>query len=350
MAQIIEFEAKQQEAETEAKVKEIIDTAQTPFKLLLDEAHNIQARCVDYDVKKANDTKIRLDEFGRVVFVSEDDNVHNLGITPYALSQFCSKIGVPYRYIDKCISTGRYHLAKDNIDSWLTDFNKDLFIREYNGDIRGMLSNKYSVCDTPYVLESIANVMDTDNLIVKGSFISPERMHVRMVDKEMLNIQGEDLFTGVVIDSSDVGRSILQVKFLLYKQVCTNGLIIAKSGGTLFSQKHIGISADEFMTGLENSLKLIPQLREQTIARVNELGSKAIVSMNIEDEVEALKEKTKLTFKLSDESVNKVIDFMKEKYSNTKWGYINALTEVAQDFTLERRLEIESIAGNLFIA
>ena len=45
----------------------------------------------------------------------------------------------------------------------------------------------------------------------------------------MLPIDGEDLFAGITLDSSDVGRSGLYVRFFIYKQVCTNGLIIPKA-------------------------------------------------------------------------------------------------------------------------
>ena len=50
---------------------------------------------------------------------------------------------------------------------------------------------------------------------------------------------------------------------------------------------------------------------------------------------------------LSNESAGKVIDLMQTKYDSSRWGFINSITEVAQDFTLERRLELEHLAGNL---
>ena len=53
---------------------------------------------------------------------------------------------------------------------------------------------------------------------------------------------------------------------------------------------------------------------------------------------------------LSDDSAHKVIDLMQTKYEDNRWGLINGITEVAQDFTLERRLELERIAGNLLVA
>ena len=53
---------------------------------------------------------------------------------------------------------------------------------------------------------------------------------------------------------------------------------------------------------------------------------------------------------LSDDGAHKVIDLMQTKYEDNRWGLINGITEVAQDFTLERRLELERIAGNLLAA
>ena len=53
---------------------------------------------------------------------------------------------------------------------------------------------------------------------------------------------------------------------------------------------------------------------------------------------------------LSEENANKVIYLMKDRYDMSRWGLINGITEVAQDFTLERRLELERMAGNLLVA
>jgi hypothetical protein len=42
-----------------------------------------------------------------------------------------------------------------------------------------------------------------------------------------------------------------------------------------------------------------------------------------------------------------VIVFMRQKYGTTHWGLVNSITDVAQQYSLERRLELEHIAGNL---
>ena len=56
------------------------------------------------------------------------------------------------------------------------------------------------------------------------------------------------------------------------------------------------------------------------------------------------------TTMLSEESATKVLNLMQAKYDTTRWGFINGITEVAQDFTLEKRLDLERIAGNLLVA
>ena len=169
----------------------------------------------------------------------------------------------------------------------------------------------------------------------------------------MLPIDGEDLFPGLFIDSSDVGRSILTVRFGIYKQVCTNGLVIARNSGVLFEQKHIGISAEEFHEGLVASLSNVELLTENAVEwvqraknRPNHWSSASEYDDNINEFVAYIKNNTNL----SEDSSRKVIDLMNTKYEDNRWGLINSITEVAQDFTLERRLELEKIAGNLLVA
>ena len=49
----------------------------------------------------------------------------------------------------------------------------------------------------------------------------------------------------------------------------------------------------------------------------------------------------------SDDDVKSVFDLMEQHYSPNKWGLINSITEIAQKFTLERRIELERIAGDM---
>ena len=116
----------------------------------------------------------------------------------------------------------------------------------------------------------------------------------------------------------------------------------------MFEQKHIGITAEEFHKGLTNSLKTVDELTEHAIEWVEYAKNcKAHNTMeNTEEFLAYIRQQTNL----SEENANKVIYLMKDRYDMSRWGLINGITEVAQDFTLERRLELERMAGNLLVA
>lgn len=323
------------------------------FTKLLFTARGINNLSNDYTVVKANSNNIRFNDSAGLTFISEDQQVRDLELSRYSLGQLGTKIGVPARYLEKCVASGRIDLAQDNVNSWLEDYNKDLFIRECDGRVRGILSNRYSVCDSHEILEVVEDSLNLSQYEVKGSFLNEERLHVRLVRKDMLPIDSEDLFAGIFIDSSDVGRSILTVKFGIYKQVCTNGLVISKAGGVLFKQRHIGISADEFHEGLVKSLANVDKLTEYAIDFI-EMARSTKNKYNVhnisKEDMDDFIHQIRLQTNLSEESATKVISLMQTKYDNNKWGLINSITEVAQDFTLERRLELEKIAGNMLVA
>lgn len=335
------------------EIKEALNVApSTTLQTLMAMSDEINSQCSDYMVVRANTSNVRFNENAGLTFV-HDNEVKTLGLSKYSLSQLSTKIGVPARYIDKCVQSGRLSLAQDNVNSWLEDYNKDLFIRAYGDSIRGILSSKYSVCDTPEILRVLDDAVDLNKYNIKGSFLNEERLHIRLIGKEMLPINNEDLFAGLFIDSSDVGRSILTVKFGIYKQVCTNGLVIARAGGTLFEQKHIGITAEEFHEGLVKSLQNVDLLTENAVEWVRRAKHRdnhwSAVS-EYEDDIKEFVAYIRQQTNLSDDSAHKVIDLMQTKYEDNRWGLINGITEVAQDFTLERRLELERFAGNLLVA
>lgn len=323
------------------------------FDDLYQKSVGIQSLCEDFNVTSASEKNMRFYSDGRLAYVPDNaSTVQISGMSRYAMSQLCNKLGIPIRYIEKCFDSGMSDLATENVNAWLQDYNKNLFIREYNGKIRGVLSDRYMTLDTPNIMEVISSVIPSAEYSTKGYYLSPERFHARIVQNEMMNIGGEDLFAGIQIDSSDVGRSTLQVRFMIFKQVCTNGLCISKGGGVLFEQKHIGISIDEFYNSFKDSMHRIPYLMESVtdfIEEARQTDDRYNVAHFSESQMKDFVEKVKLKTRLSDESMNKVISMMTEKYSPTRWGLINSLTEVAQDFTLERRVELEKIAGDLLL-
>lgn len=372
MAQVINLPQLQQNEGP----KEVLST-DTTLESLYAEAIDIHDNSIDYVVNKANSLtnfKYKTSDFngdwGSVMFIPDiklsnvDSYTGIYDLTRYSLGQLCSKLGVPVKYIEKCLHEGREPLVAENLNDWLQDYNKDLLIRGYKDSVRGILSTKYSMCDTHEILDIVNSSLGREQYTVKGAYLSPERFHMRLVSTETLPIEGEDLFAGITLDSSDVGRSTVSCNFFIYKQVCTNGLIIAKHKGELFNQRHIGITPDEFKEGFKKSLDIVPDLVADMVHIINnakstedsligklDLSDEEMVNMVIENNLKNnVAESISHKWNLSKESSEQVLHLVVNKYGNSKWGLINSITEVAQKYTLETRIQLEKLAGEYLVS
>lgn len=346
------------EADDRKEVITTFDVAPTDgLQILREKANAIQEQCSDAVLKNVSLNNLAMyctDNVFKAKYIQDGEVKYN-PFSDFSFGQLCSKLGIPAKYMLACVSHGYPDLATDNLNTWIDDFGKDLLLRVYKDKIRGVLSSRYSVFDTPDIIDVVDDTTRGLGLKVKSFFMNEERFHARIIQQDKMNINGEDLFAGIQIDSSDVGRSTLMVNFFIFKQVCTNGLCISKGKANLFTQKHISICSDDFREELKQSLKYLPQLigeYEHIIQRCamqyNILGSKYTsgkpdTDKMLEEFIQKLKAKTKL----SDEGVNKVVELSNNRYGFSDWGVVNSITEVAQDYTLERRIELEKIAGSM---
>ena len=282
-------------------------------------------------------------------YLAGESKVNNSPLSPWALSQLCIKLGIPTRYIYKCIEAGQTDLVAENINSWLNDYKGSMLLREYKNEIRGVLSNRYCTFDTPNIIDILNNSSNMGDFDVKGYYLSPERLHLRVTESTPLNVGGnETLFCGFTIDSSDVGRKTLTIQFFIYRQVCTNGLCVSKFNDILYSQKHMRITPLEFSAGVKESFSRLPELRELAEKTLIEsMKQKSPFTMDLSPNSEKLLESVSNSADVSTETASKIINIWDNVYGfdNSLWAYVNAITEVARDMTLENRLTLERRAG-----
>ncbi len=327
---------------------------------LWDKANDIQKDCMDMtvnDISKSLNFRMvsskqkylmftpdKVQTYGKFVSQEKEFDTRTAHLTPYSFSQLCSKLGVPLRYMYKCEKQGFSELIRSNINEWISQDNRSMLIRLYQDEVRGILGKRYSAFDTPDIIQVVSNFgYIQDNFVVKGYVLDPTRLHIRLVSLEPFsNLTEEDLFPGIVIDSSDVGKSSLRINFFVYKQVCTNGLMLPIKQAELFSQRHIGIDLPDFILGVKNGMETYPNL----VRDIKFMLGKAITSSSL-----SVSESSDLLLRndlFSKDSAKEIVDLQHKNYKDNVWGLINAVTEYAQEFSLERRLQFEEFAGNLF--
>ena len=349
-----ENSVKNEEAESREPFEALV-LGKVSFSEIYEEAVKIGEKCEDHVVRNVSCNNFSYVNHGgenAIKFEIDKGTNRVSGISDYAMSQLCNKAGIPYQYMKRCLSTERYDLVEHNINSWIDTYGKDLFVREYNNSIRGILTPRYSVFDTHEILEVMGEVFPIDDYTIRGYYLSPERFHVRFVSPTPLAIPNEDLFPGISIDSSDVGRSHLRVNFFIWKQVCTNGMIVPKKFGMLYTKRHMGIESSDFREEVKHSLDSVePLIAKVTESIMNTATFSLEETFNDKTLLDRLIKEVTTVTGLKENGVNKVISLMEDNvYPMNRWGLINSITEVAQNYTLERRIEIERVAGELLVA
>lgn len=285
----------------------------------------------------------------KLVYNTRSSNPKMLDMTETAFSQLCQRVGVPTKYITQCFERGEPELAIQNLSTWIAKDKKGMMIRESDGVARAVLTDSYVPFDNSKILKSLSYTMDKKRFIPSQVFLSQEKLHIRFVDFKPLPVSdgtGSPLYAGFVLSSSSIGTGSFSLKFFIYRSVCTNGLAISQLGGTLFRQAHIGERMkEEKLTLFNKAFMKIDTLCEVAVNLIKETNKKMLSDY----EMDSLIQKARAELKLSKEKTEKLTVLINDNYNKTKWGFINGVTELAQEFTLDTRYDIENWAGNYFI-
>lgn len=331
------------------KQEKIMETlTNKTFENIVAEAKRIQSDCRDYLVENAGCHTV-LDPYGNLHFPDrEEQRMLDMPLSGWAMGQLADKTGVAKKYLERCFASGHGDLGARNVNTWLSGISSTLKIRTYQGQVRGIVSGKYTDYDADQFLETLLGSVITDSKWdMRGSFINEERLHLRMTQKDALTEVG-DLFPAIFIDSSDVGRSALRISFGIFRLACTNGLIIPAICRSI-KQRHIGINKDDLMKIVAQSVEQIPFMMDNAKDLIRYAENKK-VSLLTDSDLEAVRKQLHDLADVSDDDAKQIIRITQENYWENQWGLVNGITEFAQTKTLERRIELETAAGVLLAA
>lgn len=266
-------------------------------------------------------------------------------ITEFAFTQLCARIGVPASYVKKCFNSGKQDLALENFRKWADEEKGTMLVREQGGVVRAVLSENYRTYDGYQALRTMKHTIDFNRYIIKQYRLTEDNLFIRFVEHEpFMTDHNSPLFLGFVVRNSDIGKAAFSVQFSIYRQVCTNGMTVQQMGGTLYRQSHIG-------EGMNDSKIIVMKrcLRDiDTVAAAVKQKILASRKTNLKDyEVTFYIQKAKQELKLSEKATEELKEFVSGVYEPTQWGIINGVTELAQRFTLDTRLQMETWAGDM---
>lgn len=325
-----------------------------PFERLVTGVDVVELEKQAKELYKAWDKSIVPEEQKNAFWIDEEHVFHwitdrgqekTADISEFAFSQLCQLCGVPAPYILKCLKSERVELAMENFKAWAGERKGGLLVRENDGAVRSIMSDSYTPFESYKVIKLLNSTVDSDKYELKQSFLSADGLHLRYISKEPLPYDDDKLFSGFIVNSSDVGKGSLSLNFFIYRLACTNGLLVEQQGGKMFSLPH-----NEGIDGkpLKTFIAAFNNMDVLTSKFSGLIGSARNISLK-DYEMQMYIEKARRALRMSQKAVDKVNEKIDNTYGGSLWGLVNAFTEVAQDYTLDTRVEFEKYAGKMLL-
>lgn len=304
---------------------------------------------------------------GAVLTMHDEDNSLNtiLGINEVAHSQIGSELGIPKNYYEKMRKKNPQLLA-DNVNTWFMQEPKVRMVRTLDGTARAFLSDRYRRIDNYDIANQVIPMLNDLNVKFESNEVTDSRMYIKVVNERLTREvkPGDYVQSGVMITNSEVGLGRVTIQPLLYRLVCTNGMVVndLRSGAT--HRRHVGrrLTADDGYvlyandTMLADDHALLLKIRDTIRAALDEVHfTNLIDNMRAAAEVPIttthIPEMVKLaapTFGFTQKEGEGILDRLIRDGDLSLYGFSNAVTRYAQDVeSYDRSTELEAIGYNI---
>ena len=317
----------------------------------------------------------------REVEDSRGDELQPLPINPIAHGQIASYLGIPKAFYDHVLrntdtirdpndpSLALYDTLVNGLLRSCADDTR--LVRTLFGETRGFLSDRYRQMDNLEILVRLLPVIQklpAVNWDQSSLQVTDQRMYLQLVDtskpkviKAGTHAKVDDILQrGVVITNSEVGLGSFSVQPLVFRQVCSNGLVITEYAQRRF---HVGgrnngdagivwqtdtQKARNELTIMEMRDLMVHAMSDEFLDKIAQRAQDAaevpIKGTQVENVIKNVTER----FRLTNEEGKAAQGHFIESAELNLWGLVNSITRAAQDVeSYDRSVEMQQIGGNL---
>ena len=182
----------------------------------------------------------------RLLDESGVDGVEPLDILTTAHRQMSAYLNIPWKYYERMRQEDIGLLAQ-NVNTWLRKGPEQRMIRTIDGRARAFLSNRYRRIDNIDIARiTLPIIQQMPDAIYESCNLSDDYMFIKVVNPRLTAevVPGDIVQAGVVISNSETGQGAVCVQPLIYRLVCSNGMVVNEARTR---RNHIGrvTSADE---------------------------------------------------------------------------------------------------------
>lgn len=281
------------------------------------------------------------------------------GMNEIAHRQMGQFLKIPAAYYER-MRAEYPELLASNVNGWLDRAPDDYrMVRTLDGTARAILSDRYRRIDNYEIASTVLPIIaDMEGASVESCELTDSRMYLKVVNPRITaEIKpGDVVQSGIIITNSEVGMGSVSVSPLIFRLVCSNGMVAQDSH---VRKRHVGRANEP---GEDFTI-----YRDETV----EADDRAFL-MKLEDSVRAAVDQAKFGLivdrlreateaKMEAKVVPQVVELASKEYSFTEsegqgilghliaggdlslYGLANAVTRQAQDVaSYDRSTELEA--------
>lgn len=324
--------------QNKAKKDYLVDTR----NLVMDaDAHNAQI-------------SIRNDTTGETIILNVNEIAHN---------QIGTNLGIPAKYYDK-MRTDNPELLAQNVNSWFNKNPKTRMLRTLDGTARAFLSERYRRIDNFEIAQAVLPIIaDMPDAKVESCEVTEERMYLKVVNPRLTTevVPGDIVQSGILITNSEVGLGSVIIQPLVYRLVCSNGMVV---NDAKMRKYHAGrgnemaedytIYSDATLEASDKALRL--KIQDITKAVVDKTKFERVVDMMRQAKevkitstsIPAMVELAGSDFGYTKQEGQGILDYLIRGGDLSLYGFANAATRFAQDVqSYDRSTALESIGYDI---
>ncbi len=288
--------------------------------------------------RKVSGERLRVDRTGMLELTDGGGPTECYALSDLATGQMCQRLGIPVAYYRRL--PGEMKAVVVNYD--LKRLNDKSYLLRGKGDwVRGFLSTEYVAYNNSQIAETVEALLKDAAVSVKTFVLEETHMFLKIVSEEIVD-PASGLKAGVMVGNSEVGMASISVEPFVFRQPCTNDLIVAEEKS--FRHAHIHFTAHELNRRMAEAVREGFRISSDVLNVF--LKAREVQVVDPVEVIRKIAEERKFSQKFSDEAVS---GYLVEPESNW-FGVINAFTRAAQRLAPLPRIEMERFAGTLLEA
>lgn len=297
-------------------------------------------------------------------WMDSSQNTQLVGITDTAHNQIAQTLGIPIKYYDKMLQCNPDLLA-ENVNAWFSTEPRTRMVRTLDGNARAFLSEKYRRIDNFDLAENILPILNNLGVSYMSNEVTASRMYIKVVNERIQKEVrvGDIVQSGLIISNSEVGVGTVTIQPLLYRLVCTNGMIVNDFKGAT-RRRHVGkgnLAGEDYVLYASDTLiaedhALMLKIRDTISASLDEVHFSNLID-NMKEAAETKIETTHIPemvelasseFGYTKKEGEGILDYLIRGGDLTLYGLSNAVTRYAQDVdSYDRSTELEAIGYDI---